>query len=332
MKAPAKRNLNEGLSTLVFCFSMFAATFFSLGCTSNNGQVGDRVVLVVNGREVTAKGLADRVVVQLKQYDALHVRDPGNVKRIKEETIRNLIVEMITQSYAERAKINVDEKELAKKVTEVRAQFPDDFAFRRALADQNVSFDDWREGLRISLLQRKVAEKIQSTVTPPSEQELKDSYEASKKNLQRPARIRLRQIVLEKEEDAQHIVDELANGTDLGVLAKKFSVAPEAAVGGDTGWIYKGTLDIFDQAFKMPLHQRSKILKSPYGYHIYEVLQKEPEGQLSFQEARAKIRAQLLEQREHRAYAAWLEEQVRKSSVKRNDALIDAMSVSTREK
>jgi parvulin-like peptidyl-prolyl isomerase len=142
--------------------------------------------------------------------------------------------------------------------------------------------------------------------------------------------VRLRQIVLEKEDDAKRLMDELSDGADMTKLARQFSVAPEGENGGDTGWIDKGTLEVFDQAFKMNVGTRSKILKSPYGYHIYDVLKKEPEARLSFQEAKAKIRAQLREQSEQAVFSAWLEEQVRKTSVKRDDALIRAIKVTTR--
>ena len=116
----------------------------------------------------------------------------------------------------------------------------------------------------------------------------------------------------------------------FGERAKQFSMAPEGASGGDTGWIEKGTLEVFDLAFKMNAGQRSKILKSPYGYHIYEVIKKEPEARLSFLEAKARIRTRLMEAKSQQVFTNWLEENVRKSSVKRNDELIKAIKVTTK--
>ncbi len=80
----------------------------------------------------------------------------------------------------------------------------------------------------------------------------------------------------------------------------------------------------------MSVGARSKILKSPYGWHIFEVMKKEPEARLSFPEAKAKIRARLSEIKAQQVFTKWLEEQVRKSSVKRNDAVIRAIKVTTR--
>jgi peptidyl-prolyl cis-trans isomerase C len=216
-------------------------------------------------------------------------------------------------------------------VAEIKSKYPDDFAFRRALADQNLPLEKWREDLELTLLQKKVFAAVTAHTPAPSDAELKAAYEANKAQFQKPARVRLRQIVLEKEDDAKRILDGINNGASLEALAKKFSIAPEGSGGGDTGWIEKGTLEVFDQAFKMPVGAKSRILRSPYGWHIFQVLKKEPEGRLSFDAAKAKIRAQLLEANTQKVFAAWLEERVKKSSVQRNDAIIRSIKVTTRE-
>ena len=72
------------------------------------------------------------------------------------------------------------------------------------------------------------------------------------------------------------------------------------------------------------------MLKSPYGFHIYEVLKKEPEAHLSFTEAKAKIKTLLEERRDQEAFMKWLEQELKASKVMRDDRLIDAIQVTTR--
>ncbi len=319
---------NEGMKTLVFCF-LIAGTSLS-GCFSRERAVLNATAVVVNGRELSTKDFAERLALRLKSFDALYAKDEQNLARAKEDTVKAFILETIAQDYAEKNGIAVDKKEIDAEVEKIHSRYPDEFAFRRALADENISIEKWREDLSLMLLQKKIFAKITAHLPEPKESELKDDYEARKSEFQQGARVRLRQIVLEKEDDAKRIYDELSGGADLAKLAKQFSMAPEGANGGDTGWIEKGTLEVFDQAFKMKEGQRSKILKSPYGYHIYEVLKKEPEARLSFQEAKAKIRARLVEAQAQKVFTAWLEENVRKSSVRRNDELIKAIKVTTR--
>ncbi len=336
---------NEGPSALVFAFwpvfSFLMKTFPSAalgvllsislgGCFSQERQILSKTVLSVNGKDISTKEFADRLALRLKGYDALYAKDEVNLDRAKEDTVQAFLIESITRSYASKHDVRISPAEVDAQVSEIRMKYPDDFAFRRALADENLSLEKWKQDLEFTLLQKKIVAVVTANMDEPSTAEMRAYYEANKAQYHQPARVRLRQVVLEKEDDAKRILDELGRGVPLERLAKKFSIAPESAKGGDTGWIEKGTLDVFDLAFKMPVGSRSKLLKSPYGWHIFEVLKKEPEAHLSFEAAKDKIRAHLMEAKTQKAFAAWLEEEVRKSSVKRNDVLIHAIKVSTR--
>jgi peptidyl-prolyl cis-trans isomerase C len=322
------------MATRLCRFALFACACLMIslntGCFSRESVVMDRTVLTINGHDVTTKEFAERLALRLKNYDSLHAKDETQLERAKEDTIQAFVLDRITRDYSNQQNIDVSDDELANKVKELQSRYPDDFAFRRVLADENLKFDDWMADVKFSLLQSKVFEKITSGIPAPKEAELKSLYDANKTQFQQRARVRLRQIVVDKEDDAKHILAELDKGADMAKLAKRYSVAAESVHGGDTGWIEKGTLDVFDQAFKMNVGARSRVLKSPYGFHIYEVLKKEPEGRLSFNDAKAKLRAQLIERRSQELFSKWLEEQVRKTSVKRNDALIKAIKVTTR--
>ncbi len=326
---------NEGRNALVFRFvpTLAASCAMALslaGCFSQERAVLSKTVLTINNREISTKEFADRLALRLKAFDALYAKDESNLDRVKEETVQAFLLEWIAKDYAEKHAIKVQKSEIDAQVDEIRSKYPDDFAFRRALAEENLPIEKWRQDVEFTLLQKKIFAAVTKETAEPTEAEMKLYFDANKTQFQIPARIRLRQVVLEKEDDAKRIAEELGRGVQMEKLAKKFSIAPEAAKGGDTGWIEKGTLEVFDQAFKMPVGARSKILKSPYGWHIYEVVKKESEARLSFPEAKAKIRARLTEIKAQQVFTKWLEEQVRKSSVKRNDAVIRAIKVTTR--
>lgn len=317
---------NEGLKALVFSFLCLCLS----GCFSKESVILDKPVLVVNGTSISTKAFSERLALRLRTYDALTAKDEANLERAKNETIKAFVLETIARDYANKNKISVSSAEVESEAKRLRTNYPDEFAFRRALAEEHIAYDDWKKDLEMTLLQKKILAAITSKVADPSDKDMQEYYDAHKAQFQNPARVRLRQVVLEKEDDAKRILEQLEAGGDMTKLARDFSIAPEASNGGDTGWLPKGTLEVFDQAFKMSVGQRSKILKSPYGFHIYEVLKKEPEGRLSFADAKAKIRAALKEQREQTIFSSWLEEQVRKSVVKKDDALIQAIKVTTR--
>ena len=312
---------------------VLAGTGLLLGlgsCTSKQEALRNQTVLQVNSISFSTQEFADRLALKLRNFDALQVKDESNLQRAKEDVLQTLVLEGLTRQYAADKKIRISDADLDMEIQKIRNTYPDELAFKKALSDEKTSFASWRRNLEISFLQKKVANQLANALPEPTDAELKEDYEGNKAQYNSPARVRLKQIVVDKEDSARRLLAELAKGTDISSLAKQYSIAPEADRGGDTGWIDKGTLEVFDQAFKMKPGSRSKIIKSPYGFHIYELVQRENESHLSFNEAKAKIRALLLEQREQKAFSAWLEEQVRKAKVLRNDEMIRAIQVSTR--
>jgi len=113
-------------------------------------------------------------------------------------------------------------------------------------------------------------------------------------------------------------------------LAKKYSISPEASSGGNVGWVEKGLTDVFESAFRMKQGQRSPVVKSSFGYHIFEVLGRKPARTRPFPEVRGDLQRILMEKRKQSLYLAWLEERVRKARVFKDQPFIEALKVETR--
>ena len=175
-------------------------------------------------------------------------------------------------------------------------------------------------------------QEITKEIIPPEDEELLSYYNRHIEEFLEPEKVRITQIVLNKEINAKRIVSELSKGKRLEELAKKFSVAPEASNNGDIGWIEKGTLAIYDRAFSMKVGRRSDVIKSPYGYHIFKVTGKRKAKKLSFKAVKERIRKTAVEKREQAVYASWLEKQIRLSRVYKDEELISSVSVVTRSK
>jgi peptidyl-prolyl cis-trans isomerase C len=305
---------------------------FSVSCTSSKSKLQDVVVVEVGPLQLKSAEFAERLAFRLKNFDALNAKNPKTVELAKSEVVTDFIHEAITIKWATENGIKIGDDDLKKEVDKVRASFPDDISFRQALAMENLSFAAWKKDVRRNLLQKKVFVNLRATVPEPSEEELRSYYKSHKSQFYRKAQVRLRQVVLENQDDAQRIYSQINKHSDFADLAKRFSVAPEASKGGDTGWISRGVLDVFDVAFKMPEGARSKVLKSPYGYHIFKVIGKKPNRQLSFNDSKDEIRRTLLADRDQAVYSSWLETQMRQVTVRRNDDVIAAISVETLKK
>ncbi|HEX7674435.1 MAG TPA: peptidyl-prolyl cis-trans isomerase [Bdellovibrio sp.] len=297
------------------------------GCPSSYQRLSKKPVEQVNDHVLTTKEFANLLARKLRNFDALAAKDPSNIHRVKEEILRDFLVKSLTLDWARAQSIVVSESTLDKEVDKLRANYPDDLSFRRSLAQENLSFSEWREELRYVLIEREVFKKINEKVKNPSDEEVKRYYEDHKDQYKRKERIYIRQIVVDNEAKADAIRNDLKT-KDFADMAKKFSITPEAKNGGVVGWIEKGTVDYFDRLFTAS--NGVQTVKSPFGVHLIRVEKKAPASTATLDEVKPQIVRTLKAQREQAEYVAWLDAQLRSSKVLKDYDLMNSISVDTR--
>jgi peptidyl-prolyl cis-trans isomerase D len=147
--------------------------------------------------------------------------------------------------------------------------------------------------------------KIAQSISVP-EAQLRAMYEAQKDRFRTPERVKVRHILLKTtdkpkedvskiEAKAEDILKQLKAGANFADLAKKYSDDPgSAAKGGDLGWIARGqTVKNFENvAFSLKPNQLSNVIKTEYGFHIIQVLEKEDAHLKSFEEVKPQLEAE----------------------------------------
>ena len=81
----------------------------------------------------------------------------------------------------------------------------------------------------------------------------------------------------EADKKINNLYQQLKSGKDFAQMAKKYSLdAASAVTGGDLGWVVSDELvPAFAKAMAaLPLHTISKPVKSPFGWHLIEVLER----------------------------------------------------------
>lgn len=309
---------------------LFILSLLGMGtaCTSNYQKLSSKPVVKVNDHVLTAKEFSNQLARKLKDLDALTAKDPSTVHRTKEELLRSFIVKSLTLDWARANSLVVTEGDLDKEVDKYRANYPDDLSFRRLLAQENLSFSEWREELRYTLVERAVFKKLNERVKPPTDNEIKHFYDEHKEQFKKKERIYLRQIVTDEQGKADLLKTQVKT-KDFAELAKKYSVAPEGKAGGLVGWIEIGTVDFFDPLFKSGVGSVTQ-LKSPFGFHVVKIEKKAPAGITPLEEVRNQIVRTLTAQREQAEFVKWLDAQLRSSKVLRDNELINSIVVETR--
>jgi peptidyl-prolyl cis-trans isomerase D len=143
-----------------------------------------------------------------------------------------------------------------------------------------------------------------------SDAQVRAAYSASMDNFRTPERVHARHILLKttgkSDADkktlaakAQDLSKQLKAGADFAELAKKNSEDTGTSErGGDLGFVVRGqTVPEFEKTvFSLKPKEISNVVTTEYGYHIVQVLEKEPARVKPFEEVRAGLIADLKKQ------------------------------------
>ena len=147
--------------------------------------------------------------------------------------------------------------------------------------------------------------KIEPTISVP-EADLRRVYDGAKDRYRTPDRVKVRHILVSttgksKEETAKleakanDLLKQVKSGGDFAELAKKNSDDPgSAAKGGDLDWVVRGqTVKNFeDTAFSLKPKDFSNVVKTDYGFHILQVLDKEQARLKPYEEVKDELAAE----------------------------------------
>lgn len=147
---------------------------------------------------------------------------------------------------------------------------------------------------------------VQGTVQV-TEEDLKRAYSDNIESFRLPERAHVRHILFKTQgkpesEDAkmkakaEETLKQIKAGANFAELAKKLSEDPGSGQnGGDLGNVVRGaTVKNFDEySFTGPLKTLSAPIKTEFGYHLIEVLERFPAGQQTFAEVRPALEAEV---------------------------------------
>jgi peptidyl-prolyl cis-trans isomerase C len=142
------------------------------------------------------------------------------------------------------------------------------------------------------LMGYELQDEAKSAVT---DEALHRTYDEAVKSMGGQEEVRARHILVESEDEAKTLLDQIKGGADFAALAKEKSKDPGAAEGGDLGYFTKDQMvpEFGDVAFKMYPGQLSNPVKTQFGWHIIKVEDKRTKQPPEFEKVKDQIEAYL---------------------------------------
>ncbi|MGD8778416.1 MAG: peptidylprolyl isomerase [Ignavibacteria bacterium] len=265
--------------------------FFLMMSVINSQEVLDKIVAVVDNEIILKSELEYRVAAMAAQRNL----NPNDDK-LKKAILDELIAEKLLFAQAEIDSITVSDDEVTNQLDYQLNYFTQQYGSREKVEEiygmsmeriRRELRDDVKKNLMVQKVQQKNFDDIQVT-----EREVREFYKTYKDSIGLiPERFEISHIFINpvasdkiKEEArafAQTLLDSIKKGADFAELAKEYSMDPGSkSVGGDLGYVKRGAFysEFESAAFALAENEISKLVESPVGYHIIQLLDRRGES------------------------------------------------------
>ena len=246
-----------------------------------------------------------------EQVDQKKIDQPTAQKMMddyKETVLRDLIDRRLLMQLAKEAGLSA-ELDVYKTMEQLREErkFATMDELERAIIKDYGDLDEFKEDILARVLTQKVIDhEVYGHIVVTQEEERK-FYEAHKTDFDKPAGVRLSEIVVfvdrrlpdqvaTQRKKAEDALAALKKGDDFAEVAKKFSEYTDAASGGDMGYIQADLDDHIKMAIaNLNKNQFTEIIDAPDAFEIYKLTDKHNGGILTFELAEKYIYSEMME-------------------------------------
>ncbi len=276
------------------------------------------VIAIVNGEKIKLEDLNKRFLPVKLQYTlSLPPEVDKNMQQLQQEFLQKLIDKKLLLQEVQNKKITVDRNELEQYLNKIS----DPSADKKSNNQQNKNGNDnknWQKEIKQELLINKlIKQEIEQNILV-TEEEAASYYDMYPEQFKQPEQVRVRQILMETEWEAEALRKKLIRGADFKKLAEANSLSPDGAKGGDLGYFGSGYMPPeFDEvAFSLKKGKISKVFKSSYGYHIFKLIDKKKAGKLSFDQVKDKIKQKIMAGKKDKAITNWMAQLRSRANIK----------------
>ena len=234
---------------------------------------------IVNGQEIGGEAVQfelDRLVRFYMSHGMTMDEVKKNLPKLEEKALDQAIGAKLLLDQAAKLDLPVSAADIDAEVAKVVEQVGGPENYKKALAAQGVTEEQFRKELEKGAKVNKLVEQACSSVADPTDDEVAAFYAAHKDEYVAPEQVLCQHILVKGTDDAaldkiKDIRARIVDGkADFAEEAKKHSDCPSGQQGGSLGWFGRGMMvPEFDKAaFEMKKGEVSGIVTTQFGYHI----------------------------------------------------------------
>ncbi|HYQ81552.1 MAG TPA: peptidyl-prolyl cis-trans isomerase [Anaeromyxobacteraceae bacterium] len=284
------------------------AALAAFGCRCGDDKSRGRAlppsVALVNGEPIATA--AYQRELQHARAELGEGQEP--IDRLRQRVLDDMVSRALLLQQARTRGVAVGQEQVERAFLGVRSEYPGTH-FDDLLAQQRLSAAELKQRLREQLTLEKLFHDEVFPQVRVDDQEVQRYYAEHGAEFDQPERVRVLQVVVKTREEALKVRDEIRRAPQkFGDVARRASISPEGKDGGDLGYFGRGSgmPEVFDICFRLPLNTVSDVVPSPYGFHVFKVVDRKPASRRALPEARAEIQQKLLREKQARAQEEYL--------------------------
>ncbi|MFT3713845.1 MAG: peptidyl-prolyl cis-trans isomerase [Archangium sp.] len=308
-------------------FSIFTVALLSACPPDQKAKQDPNVVATVNG-EVIARPEFERLLAREAQaMEGNAPRTPEQVEPFKQALLETQIEKVLLLQAARTANVTVTTEEVDRRVLALSSEYPAG-TFDEALVLSGTSRAALTRSTREQLtIEKLLAQEVHARVAV-SEEQIRRYYDEHAADFMEQEQVHAQQIVVKGLDEAKRVQQQLWQGKKFPDLARRYSLSPDARVGGDLGWFPRGTMPpAFDEVvFKLSVGGTSEVVSTDYGFHLFRVIEKRPARKRELEEVRQIIEQKLLTTLRADAQKQYVEALRTKASISLNNETLVLVS------
>ena len=283
-------------------------------------EVVDRVIAIVNDDIVTLKDFEAYVKIE-KRTKFTSIDEYFRNLQMKDR-LEAYVEGLLIKQQAKKMGIVVSNEEVSGFIEGIKKQnLITDAELREQLKKDNVTYEQFREGVRLNVLRTRLLMRVLSTEIKVTETSLKSYYE-SHQDLFREEEFHLQQIFISGQhpdikERAEKAYTQLTTGTPFADVARSLSDDPSARQGGDIGFVKRSDLmpTLREGLTNIPPGSFTQVIPTQYGLHILKLLEVKQAEVLPYEEVKKVVNDRMVMEESNKRYRDYMDKLKRTSYI-----------------
>lgn len=226
----------------------------------------------VNGQDISLADFQKDVAREAssENVDPNSANSQAQMTQIRQQVLDTMIDNVLIAQAAAKEGVVISDADVEASIQQMISTVGGDAAFQQTLAAMGQTLDDARAAQKAGMLTNAMRDRVIANISKTAEQ------------------VHARHILVDSEATAQALLAQIQAGADFAQLAQQSSQDNLTRDrGGDLDWFPRGWLpakEVEDAAFALQPGQVSGVVHSAFGYHIIQVIDRDPARPLTDQQ------------------------------------------------